>query len=120
MLQFAIDAVRAEAFNPKTLFLFGSYTIGKERLFLGGWLREGRGVEGRGDREGEGTAPRGRGARLLAAHPSTLLTPPHAPAHRGRTRAAAQGLRLHHQAQGEEEGRGGRVLRGAGAGFACT
>lgn len=34
MLQFSIDAVKAEAFNPKTLFLFGSYTIGKERLFL--------------------------------------------------------------------------------------
>lgn len=34
VLKFAIDAVKAEAFNPKTLFLFGSYTIGKERLFL--------------------------------------------------------------------------------------
>ena len=34
VLQFAIDAVKAEAFNPKTLFLFGSYTIGKERLYL--------------------------------------------------------------------------------------
>eukprot|EP00887_Chlorella_sp_A99_P008123 scaffold12.g8123.t1 len=34
VLQFSIDAVKAEAFNPKTLFLFGSYTIGKERLFL--------------------------------------------------------------------------------------
>ena len=29
-----LEAVRAEAFNPATLFLFGSYTIGKERLFL--------------------------------------------------------------------------------------
>jgi DNA cross-link repair 1A protein len=29
-----IRAVRAESFNPRTLFLFGSYTIGKERLFL--------------------------------------------------------------------------------------
>ncbi len=29
-----MDAVRAEAFNSRTLFLFGSYTIGKERLFL--------------------------------------------------------------------------------------
>jgi hypothetical protein len=28
VLRFAIDAVKAEAFNPKTLFLFGSYTIG--------------------------------------------------------------------------------------------
>jgi DNA cross-link repair 1A protein len=33
-LNFAVDAVKAEAFNPKTLFLFGSYTIGKERLYL--------------------------------------------------------------------------------------
>jgi DNA cross-link repair 1A protein len=29
-LQFVIDAVKAEAFNPNVLFLFGSYTIGKE------------------------------------------------------------------------------------------
>lgn len=34
VLQFVLEAVRAEAFNPATLFLFGSYTIGKERLFL--------------------------------------------------------------------------------------
>lgn len=34
VLEFAIDAVKAEAFNPKTLFWFGSYTIGKERLYL--------------------------------------------------------------------------------------
>ncbi|KAK2078104.1 hypothetical protein QBZ16_003972 [Prototheca wickerhamii] len=34
VLSFVIDAVKAEAFNPKTLFLFGSYTIGKERVFL--------------------------------------------------------------------------------------
>jgi len=33
-LNFAVDAVKAESFNPKTLFLFGSYTIGKERLYL--------------------------------------------------------------------------------------
>lgn len=34
VIRFAVDAVRAEAFNSRTLFLFGSYTIGKERLFL--------------------------------------------------------------------------------------
>jgi DNA cross-link repair 1A protein len=34
VLQFVLEAVRAESFNPATLFLFGSYTIGKERLFL--------------------------------------------------------------------------------------
>lgn len=34
VLQFALDAVKAEAFNERTLFLFGSYTIGKERLYL--------------------------------------------------------------------------------------
>lgn len=35
VLRFVLDAVRAEAFNEKrTLFLFGSYTIGKEKLFL--------------------------------------------------------------------------------------
>ncbi|KAL3844090.1 hypothetical protein ACJIZ3_001493 [Penstemon smallii] len=34
VIQFVIDAVQAEAFNPKTLFLIGSYTIGKERLFI--------------------------------------------------------------------------------------
>ncbi|KAK7829700.1 dna cross-link repair protein snm1 [Quercus suber] len=34
VIQFVVDAIQAEAFNPKTLFLIGSYTIGKERLFL--------------------------------------------------------------------------------------
>ncbi|KAK3133418.1 hypothetical protein QOZ80_6AG0536310 [Eleusine coracana subsp. coracana] len=34
VIQFVIDAIQAEAFNPKTLFLIGSYTIGKERLFM--------------------------------------------------------------------------------------
>ncbi|KAL2517580.1 sterile alpha motif (SAM) domain-containing protein [Abeliophyllum distichum] len=34
IIQFVIDAIQAEDFNPKTLFLIGSYTIGKERLFM--------------------------------------------------------------------------------------
>ncbi|KAF3446131.1 hypothetical protein FNV43_RR11310 [Rhamnella rubrinervis] len=34
VIQFVIDAIQAESFNPKTLFLIGSYTIGKEQLFL--------------------------------------------------------------------------------------
>ncbi|KAL9240679.1 hypothetical protein vseg_014870 [Gypsophila vaccaria] len=34
VMQFVIEAIQAESFNPKTLFLIGSYTIGKERLFL--------------------------------------------------------------------------------------
>ncbi|EPS68874.1 hypothetical protein M569_05893, partial [Genlisea aurea] len=35
VIQFVIDAIQAETFNSKTLFLIGSYTIGrKERLFL--------------------------------------------------------------------------------------
>lgn len=28
VIQFVIDCIQAEAFNPKTLFLIGSYTIG--------------------------------------------------------------------------------------------
>ncbi|WIA30015.1 hypothetical protein OEZ86_000112 [Tetradesmus obliquus] len=34
VLQWVLRAVQAESFNPRCLFLFGSYTIGKERLFL--------------------------------------------------------------------------------------
>ncbi|THU48994.1 hypothetical protein C4D60_Mb06t04890 [Musa balbisiana] len=34
VVQFVVEAIQAEAFNPKTLFLIGSYTIGKERLYL--------------------------------------------------------------------------------------
>ncbi|KMZ60475.1 DNA cross-link repair 1A protein [Zostera marina] len=33
IIQFVIEAIQAEAFNPNTLFLIGTYTIGKERLF---------------------------------------------------------------------------------------
>lgn len=32
--QFVIEAIQAEAFNPKTLFLIGSYTIGNLPLTL--------------------------------------------------------------------------------------
>lgn len=32
--QFVIEAIQAEAFNPKTLFLIGSYTIGNASLSL--------------------------------------------------------------------------------------
>eukprot|EP00775_Hariotina_reticulata_P012752 gene12752-12881_t len=34
VLDWCLQAVKAEAFNPRCLFLFGSYTIGKERLFM--------------------------------------------------------------------------------------
>lgn len=33
-LRFVVDAVKAESFNSRTLFMFGSYTIGKERVYL--------------------------------------------------------------------------------------
>ena len=29
VIQFVIDAIQAEAFNPKTLFLIGTYNIGE-------------------------------------------------------------------------------------------
>ncbi|XP_058079465.1 uncharacterized protein LOC131227689 isoform X2 [Magnolia sinica] len=31
VIQFVVDAIQAEAFNPKTLFLIGSYTIDRQR-----------------------------------------------------------------------------------------
>ncbi|KAL2652826.1 hypothetical protein R1flu_020954 [Riccia fluitans] len=34
VIQFVIDAIQAESFNRETLFLIGTYTIGKERIFL--------------------------------------------------------------------------------------
>lgn len=34
VIQFVIEAIQAEAFNPKTLFLIGSYTIGNYPLPL--------------------------------------------------------------------------------------
>ncbi|PWA72318.1 DNA repair metallo-beta-lactamase [Artemisia annua] len=34
VIQYVLEAIQAEAFNPRTLFLIGSYTIGKERLFM--------------------------------------------------------------------------------------
>jgi hypothetical protein len=48
VLRFVLDAVRAETFNDaRTLFLFGSYTIGKERLFLEVARQLGKKVRGR-------------------------------------------------------------------------
>lgn len=37
VIQFVIDAIQAEAFNPKTLFLIGSYTIGKVQ-YISFWI----------------------------------------------------------------------------------
>lgn len=34
VIQFVIEAIEAEAFNPKTLFLIGSYTVGSALLSL--------------------------------------------------------------------------------------
>jgi len=34
VIQCVIEAIQAEAFNPKTLFLIGSYTIGIISYFL--------------------------------------------------------------------------------------
>ncbi|XP_059277579.1 DNA cross-link repair protein PSO2/SNM1 [Lycium ferocissimum] len=34
VIQFIIESIQAETFNSKTLFLIGSYTIGKERVFV--------------------------------------------------------------------------------------
>jgi len=36
VIQFVIEAIQAEAFNPKTLFLIGSYTIGNSCFFYFG------------------------------------------------------------------------------------
>jgi DNA cross-link repair 1A protein len=33
VIQFVIEAIQVEAFNPKTLFLIGSYTIGFYLIF---------------------------------------------------------------------------------------
>lgn len=34
VIRFVVDAVKSEAFSQDVLFLFGTYTIGKERVFM--------------------------------------------------------------------------------------
>jgi DNA cross-link repair 1A protein len=34
VIQFVLEAIQAEAFNPRTLFLIGTYTIGKTDSIL--------------------------------------------------------------------------------------